>query len=270
MVASIGEVDDRNVAAAHDLLAALPLDLALATHDPERAQALVLAMLLDRDARRRQEQVRLLPSDDAALVHEVHAAYQSIAHSDREQRLSLLELAMPALRRLDFARRRSMRELARQLAMADGQLTPFEFALLRSVERHVRLDGELPRRPSGRPDALVQHGASAALVLSVLARTGSRGDEAAAQNAFARGRAALALAEPLQLLPPDRCRIEALEIAVDALAAVSPLGKRNLVQACAEAAGADGVLDADEASLLRALAELWDCPMPLVGNAQPA
>ena len=54
-----------------------------------------------------------------------------------------------------------------------------------------------------------------------------------------------------------------LERAVHELALVSPLGKRNLLAACAEAAGADGTLAPDEVDLLRALAETWDCPMPL-------
>jgi hypothetical protein len=69
------------------------------------------------------------------------------------------------------------------------------------------------------------------------------------------------------LLPQGRCGVPALETAVHALARVSPLGLRNLLTACAAAASTDGVLDADEADLLRALATLWDCPIPLVAAA---
>ncbi|MCA8964681.1 MAG: TerB family tellurite resistance protein, partial [Planctomycetes bacterium] len=68
----------------------------------------------------------------------------------------------------------------------------------------------------------------------------------------------------IELLPRQRSLITDLDAAVTALHRVSPLGKRNLLLACAEVAGADGSLDVDEADLLRALAELWDCPIPLV------
>ena len=263
LVASIGAPTAGNVAAAHDLLAALPLDLAAATHEPARAHALVLALLLDRTPARRDAQLSLLPATDATLQYEVCASFQAVARLERRQRLPLLELAMPALRALPAVSKQALRQQARALAVADGDLSPFEFALLRTLERHVRLPGEQPPRPPARPRALVQHAAASTVLLSVLAHAGAHGDAAAAERAFARGRAELALPTTPGLLPAAQCSGIALEEAVTDLAEVSPLGKRNLLTACAEAAAADGVLEPDEVDLVRALAELWDCPVPL-------
>jgi len=67
----------------------------------------------------------------------------------------------------------------------------------------------------------------------------------------------------LQLRPATACTTTALDAAMDALADVSPLGKRNLLAACAVAAASDGVLSSDETDLLRALAAIWDLPVPL-------
>jgi Zn-dependent protease with chaperone function len=264
LTGAIGAPQERHVAAAKALLASLPLDLAAATHEPFRAKALVAASVLDRDPTRRQQQLDGLLYDgiDAGFVHEVRATFQAIARLERDTRLPLVELAVPALRRLSDAERAGLRPLLRRLALADGELSPFEFALLRTIERCVRRDGELPARP-GRPTALVDHANALAVVLSVLAHTGARGDAARAERAFARGTRALAVPTGLALLPRDRCAVRDLEPAVESLATVSPLGKRNLVAACAEAAADDGVLDADEADLLRALATLWDVPVPL-------
>jgi hypothetical protein len=122
-------------------------------------------------------------------------------------------------------------------------------------------------QPSGRVRALASQGSETAIVLSVLARVGANDVEAAAAAAFARGVRALATGSDLRLLPAAQCSMTALEGSLDALEKVSPLGKRNLLTACAEAAGADGVVTRGEADLLRALAQIWGCPIPLVAGS---
>jgi len=267
LVAAAGDPRPEHVMAAKALLGALPLDLATAVHEPAAASALVVALLLDRDPRARAAQLALLPRGDVAFAHAVQEKVHLAGGTDRALRLPLVELAVPALRALPAAARRSLRDLLRALAAADGAVSPFEWALLRTIERHVRLDGEAPHRPSGRPAALLAHADEAAVVLSALAHAGARGDGTRAAQAFASGHRAAGLPAHVTLLPPDRCGVPALETAVHTLARVSPLGLRNLLTACAAAASTDGVLDADEADLLRALATLWDCPIPLVTAA---
>jgi Zn-dependent protease with chaperone function len=266
LVAAAGDPQAADVAAARALLHQLPLEVAVAARDPQRAGALVAALLLDRDPALRERQLAPLRSRDAAHAHDAAALYQLVVRLGAEVRLPLLELAMPALRALPGPARTTLRADARALALADGRLLPFEFALLRLLEHHVRLPGEAPRRPAGRPTPLVRHAAATAVVLSVLARAGAA-DDAAAAAAFARGRAHLGPAAALELLPPGRCDGTDLERAIDELARVSPLGKRNLLTACAEAAATDGTLAVAEADLLRAFAALWDCPLPLAAGA---
>jgi hypothetical protein len=226
----------------------------------------VLALLLDREPGLRNVQFAAMAEVDGALQHELRVLFQIVARLPRAVRLPLLGLAAPTLRGLPDAARAQLRRTARAVALADATLSPFEFALLRTLERHVRLDAERPPRSPGRPVALATLPQPTAIVLSVLARVGAHGDEAAAAAAFAQGSRDLAAAPALHLLPAAACSLAALEPALQALASVSPLGKRNLLTACARAAGADGVLQPDEADLLRALAENWDCPIPLVAT----
>jgi Zn-dependent protease with chaperone function/uncharacterized tellurite resistance protein B-like protein len=268
LVRAVGAPQAANVQTARELLDALPLDLAAATHEPARAHALVCALLLDRDPARREAQLRPLASLPA-VVHEIRVAFQAVARLDRALRLPLVELAVPALRALPGDTRTRLRSTMRALADADGEVSPFEWALQRIVERHVRVDGEPPPRPPARPTALLDHRDAVATVLSVLARSGANGDEPRAAAAFARGAAALGVPADLALAPPHRSGTADLAAAVDALARLSPLGKRNLLAGCAETALADGSVDADEADLLRALATLWDCPVPLGRHAAP-
>lgn len=266
LLASVGDPQPAHVTAARRLLDELPLDLAVAAREPQRAPALVLALLLDRDARQRDRQLQGL-GDQAALAYEVQAASRAILAIDRDQRLPLLELTLPALRQLPMAERRALRQRARALALADDVLSPFEFALLKTLERHLRIDDERPPRPRARPEPLVRYGREAAHVLSVIAHAGAPDDPARAAVAFARGRSALAMPADLEPLPPAQCSLQQLEASIAALAAVSPFGKRNLLQACAEVAADDGVLAADEVDLIRALGELWDCPVPLAATS---
>lgn len=262
LLGTIGDPQPQHVEAARRLLDALPLDLTVAAHEPARAPSLVYALLLDPDAEQRDAQLELLENASPQVRHDTQAIYLDVARLERALRLPLLELTMPALRSLPHDQRRHLRERARALALADDHLSPFEFALIKSLERHVRNHDEEIVRPRGRPQSLLQCKEEAALVLSVIAHAGAEGDRAKAESAFARGTQALSLAD-VRLVDSDRAKPAQLDHAIAALAKVSPFGKRNLITACAEVAADDGVLDPDEVDLVRALGELWDCPVPL-------
>lgn len=258
---SVGDPQPRHVAAARALLAELPLDLSVAAHEPQRAAALVYALLLDADPAERQRQLQLLDGTDGVLQHDAQAFYRDVAALPRTMRLPLMELAMPALRRLSREDRRALRRRARALALADDHLSPFEFALLKTLERHVPDVERSPRR-RGRPEAMMDHTDDAALVLSVIAHAGAGGDADEARAAFARGCAVLSM-PTADLVDAARATPQQLDHAIDGLERVSPFGKRNLIHACAEVAAHDGHLDPDEVDLIRALAELWECPVPI-------
>ncbi len=265
LLATVGDPQPRHVAAAHDLLESLPLDLTVAAHEPGRAPCLVYALLLDQDRTARDKQLHLLTNataDNPAIAHDTQACYREIEKLDRRLRLPLIELTMPALRSLANAERQKLRKIARDLAMADEHLSPFEFALIKSLERHVRTTGEQNVQPRGRPLSLQQCADHAALVLSVIAHAGGGGDDEKAEAAFARGKTALSLSN-VKMSSQQQAKPQHLDDAIARLARMSPFGKRNLITACAEVAAHDGYLDPDEIDLVRALSELWDCPVPL-------
>lgn len=269
LLQSIGDPKPEHVAAARELLKELPLDLVAAAHDPTRAGPLALAMLIEQDTKLRDEQLQAMPNRDGTELQRAQMFVSSLAELKSNAVLALLEMAMPALRSLEAADRERLRSNARALAMADKSISPFEFALLKTLEKHI--PGEVPSRlqPRGRPKALASHIPDAVVVLSVLARVGSNGDEAAATEAFAHGMEKLGIGATRQLLPANQSSVTALERSLDALETVSPFGKRNLLAACVAAASADDIVSPSEADLLRALAEIWDCPMP-IARAQAA
>src|SRR4030095_34890 len=142
--------------------------------------------LLDREPTRREKQFELLANAGVELVHEVRVQFQLVQQMERHQRLPLLELAIPALRLLPRTDREQLLRDARAPARADGTLSPCEWALLRCLERHVRVADQAPLRPQ-RPAALVQHGHEASVVLSALARRRARGGDTPAAAGICGG-----------------------------------------------------------------------------------
>ena len=249
-VASVGAPQQEHLTAAQQLLRDLPLEVLSATREPKRASALVLALLLDGDPERRRSQLDELVRTDAALGHDTAGLAQALRGTADAARLPLLDLAVPALRQLPATDRQALERSARQLALADGQLQPFEFALLQVLARHL-LVRESPPQRSTRVTSLVAHAESVRLLVGFLAHAGNPDDTAAAA-AFAA--AQRHLGAPALGTPPERGATApaALAAAVTDLGTVSPLGKRNLLAACAVAAGHDGQIAAAEVDLLRA------------------
>lgn len=64
------------------------------------------------------------------------------------------------------------------------------------------------------------------------------------------------------LLPRKESGLEQLDTALDRLALAAPQIKKNLIEACVQVAGADGLIQEREAELLRAIADTLDCPIP--------
>ncbi|MGH7990607.1 MAG: M48 family metallopeptidase, partial [Limisphaerales bacterium] len=101
------------------------------------------------------------------------------------------------------------------------------------------------------------------VLLSALANAGSD-DAAEIQKAFDAGAPYLRAPDnsDLNLLPKENCGIKEIDAALNRLALAVPTIKKNLIEACAHAVGADGVIQESEAELLRAIADTLDCPIP--------
>ncbi len=253
----VGTTGAQFVARSRELMASLPLDVVAAAREPARVQALACALLLQSND---PAQTALLDRADPNLAFEARRLAGSMRGCDHDARLPLLELAMPALRTLDAAQREQLHARLDQLALADGALSTFEFALLHTVRRHLPRAATTvtPRRAIPLSAAMTE----VELVLSTLAWAGCGGDADAAALAFGTGLAPLAGLPPIRLRPRAECRFDAIERATTRLEQLSPMGKKLLLGACAEVAAADGHIASNEGELLRAFAESWDCPLP--------
>jgi len=274
LVAGVGCITPQHVDRARSLIDAAPARLRDAARSSAEAPALVCALLAEPagGAGARQEAIvaRRSGAQAAALVREFRPLLAALA---ADVRLTLAQLALPALRSLAAPARDGFAAACRELIAADDRLSYFEFAIQKVVLRHLAVAAD----PAAAAVQLYSFNAvrgEIAVVLSALAWAGAmRGaaqgdgsvsaDPKAAGAAFRSGAGQLKLIEDaLALLDPGECEFDSLDAALDRLATASFPIRQRLLLACAHTASDDGRISGEEAELLRAFADSLGCPMP--------
>jgi Zn-dependent protease with chaperone function len=263
---SIGAPTPRHVKWASDYLSAIPPAISQAARDPFAARALVFAVLLSDEPDVRNKQIQLLgPAADAPTVQATVKLLGPVAQIGSQGRRVLVDLALPALGQLSGPQCEQFGRAVNALIDADGRVTVFEYMLTRILAKNVTA-----RKPPSRPQ--VAYYAIKPLVpyiqtlLSALADADGK-DEAAIRAAFDAGVGPLQLDDSLSLTSSPG--IAAIDAALDRLSLASPAIKRCIVEGCAACVAADGIVQTEEAELLRAVTTALDCPLPpiLAGNA---
>jgi Zn-dependent protease with chaperone function len=259
-VASVGALGDRHIAYAQSLLAQIPQRLRDSIREPWVARAVVLALLLDSKPEIRTAQLSaLLAIGDANLAEEVSRVAGALRMCPVEARLPVLDLALPALRRLSSAQCDGFRAAVERLIRADSRIGLFEYTLQRVLLRHLAAHFD-PRRPPKGPQIEVREASS--LLLSMLAHAGTT-DPAEVARAFEAARAELSPGrfQPT-LLPRGDCSLHALDRALDRLVETAPRLRGEILGACVAAVATDGKVTIAEGEMLRAISDSLDCPMP--------
>jgi Zn-dependent protease with chaperone function len=262
IVADIGALTESHFRHAQLLLESIPARLRESTRDPATAQVLVYGLLLNGDkAARDQQQAVVAKHAGPAAAIALAAQRSALSVLDPAARLPLLQLSVPALRTLDVAGLDSFVTTLDELVHADGQVTPFEFALQKMLLHQLQL--------AKKPAQTVQFDSFAAVrtefgvVLSALAHLSAK-DSA---TAFASGAAQIpVIRDELTLLAPAACGLEQVNAALDKLAVSSLPIKQRLLVAAGHVIASDGTVTVAEGELYRAIAATLDCPMPALGQ----
>lgn len=253
-VASVGAPTVAHLQEARSTLQRLDERLQRAAHDSEGAQALVYGLLLDNDPDLRARQLEAIKQRlNLSLALQLDLLEESLLRLDPGQRLPLLDLAMPALKQLDAKAFLALRDNMALLIKLDGQVKLLEWTLLRIIERNLR-----PGSGKIGNVALADLADACATLLTFLARVGET-SELQTEQAFADAWNGLPFApRPL----PAAATLRDLEAALKQLEQLRPLQKPQLLKALARCVEHDGLITAGEAELMRAVADILDCPMP--------
>jgi Zn-dependent protease with chaperone function len=260
---SVGAPSSAHLDFAVTLLASLPASLTNATRDSLSAAALVYALLLSPEEKvRKRQQIFLEQELDPTVLRELRRLEAEARALKPAFRLPLVEMTLPALRRLSPGQYATFLKVNQALIESDQELDLFEYALQKMVARHL----EPNFNPRGK--SIVQYYSQRPLwpdfgvLLSALARAGND-DPEAVQRAFQAGVRQLGeAASHVQLKPEEACRLSSIDSALDRISQAVPKIKRDILTASIQTVSADGVIRPAEGELLRAVADSLDCPVP--------
>lgn len=257
-LATASEPDSQRGAA---VLEAIPAPLRDAAHDPERARAILLALLYARAnaaAAAKQDATiagTLTPNERVVLIE----AARQIDAMPPWARLPLGDIALASMRRHDPAQVDALLRAIDEFIDADGEVSVYEYALRIVIRRNLR--------PPGRPGVLAKTcdalAKEIATLLSAIAHAGSS-SPVAVQHAFDAGAAALGeMQTRVTLQNSDQVTSQKIITALQHLDLSVPLVKQSVLTAMAHTAAADGQIEPAEQDMLRAVASALNCPAPV-------
>jgi len=172
-------------------------------------------------------------------------------------RFPILEIAMPALRKLDPEERVALLDNMQRLVTADNRVSLFELALTTFLNRHLGAGAEqaVPvKYRSYKPVLPVIR-----KLLSLFARAGSK-DAEEADKLYLEAMAGFS--DSKRESRANKVSMRELKEALNSLNRLSPLLKPAIIDACGHCVTHDGKVDTREYELMRLVADQLDCPMP--------
>ena len=260
-IAHIGSPRPEQIVFARSLHATLSETWRHAVHQAPMAQAMVFGLLLAQDeVLRGTELLALAELTDPQTVDLSLRFHSEASNLASAEKIALIDLMMPTLRSLSVAEYDRFRRAVDVLMRSDHRIDLFEYTLSRMIQRHLARYFEGAGPTAVRFRSLKQLLPDARVLLSTLARAGSR-SEPDAIRAFRHGAQALHLGEA-SIMPVESCGLSAVDDALHRYDAATPALKRSLMFACAATVMADDEVSDREAELIRAIGDGLDCPVP--------
>ena len=230
-----------------------------ATHPLGAAAIVVLASDLSAAASAAAAEFEVTP----ALLAEAQRLAPHYARMAPAARLTLIQLACGPLRQLGATQAAMLLRISNAAMLADQQLTPFEVTLREVLHEHLgaAVDGVAARRMQFVAyRAVTTH---IEVLLSAMAHLGGTG--VAAGSAFRDAVKGLPAEVEAAVALRGRSVLEdeALTVAIRQLARASTAIRQGVLEALAAAAVSDGTIGPEEADLVRAIAIIFQLPLPL-------
>ncbi len=269
MAQRIGRPQAEHLSHAGQVVAGMPQPLLDAAREPFVAQAVIYALLLSRDDEAtRTRQLQLLQGQiEPPLYKEAQQLAATAQSLPVAARLSLVDLALPALKKSSPKQYGQLRQVVEALVHADGKVDLYEYCLRTVLLSYLDVHFGLKRAPAIRYRTVGAVAGPAAVVLSALAYVGQKRPEDV-QRAFQAG--AQDLLGQAVMVPPQQCTLRTFDAALAVLAQVSPNVKREIITAVTACIAAAGKVTPEESELLRAIAAVLGCPVPPVAAAASA
>jgi len=267
LIDQIGNPDFSRILMAAALTAAIPEEISNAAHSNQWATEVLFYCLMDKDTEIRESQLlavaQNMGSDSEARVRGLLGAAPDLA---REQRLPLLEIAIPELKRRPPDHIAKVLTTVNQLSLADGQTDVFEYLMSKIIAQHL-WESTNPQqvRLSGKK-SIKQLTGAALDVIAVLASHGHDSSEVARKSY--RAGSGLLGADGSAQMPDVADWAKVLDEALPELDQLNPADKEKLVRAMISTVMSDNKVAIAEMELLRVVCALIHVPLPMITGGE--
>jgi len=248
------------------LRAAIPEEIQEAARAQDSSLLLVAALAVAPDAPARDRQFAVLEQQLGGVrKDECRRLYDLLGQVDRRLRLTIVALALPALKRRPAEQIRYLLDLLGKLAALEVEPRLFDYVLIHVLAAYLRAQ---PTAAGPAPRAALTKTALRDAVRSLLATVAAFGnaDASAARAAYAAGLTAIGWPDagdaPSFESPSATRDLAKLDGALAALAGLRSEPKLKLLRGVLATIRADGKIELDEQELFRAIAATLDCPLP--------
>ncbi len=264
LIEQIGKPGWEQILLAAAVSASIPLNVRRAAQSVEWAAAALFYTLLDHDGELKEQQLLLVAQHMGSHAEsQVRSLVDAGGKPVADQRLPLLELAFPALKRHPADYISKVLACMQALVALDGRIDIFEYLLSRITVQHV-WESQSPSsvRLAGNK-SIVALKDPALRTLSILARHGNASGQEA-KTAFSAGTAVLGLdgAE----MPTVENWPTSLDQDLPLLDRLAPDEKQKLLAALVTTVMQDGRAVIEELELLRAVCDLLHVPLPMLSG----
>ena len=264
MVQNIGNIDQKLINQAHNLIDAIPQIIKDETSNSFGARAIIYSLIIAENSVSEENQFQILrDNSDLAVFDLANKLYPEIKKMDKEFRLTLIDLAIPSLRQLSLPQYQNFKKTVEILIKVDNEINLFEWSLMKILFNH--LDREFNKNYVNKNAVYklksVQN--EVGLFLSLMAQVGNE-DLKIAEEVFDSTMLEQNLSKTF-FISKDKISIQDLDKSIIKLEKLYPLEKEKLLKLCNICLLKNGV-SFSEIELLRAFSSILHCPMPLVSQ----
>jgi len=267
LVDQIGHPDFSRILMAATLAASIPEEISKAAHSNEWATEVLFYCLIDQEDDIREQQLLIIAqtmgSDSETRVRGLLNAAPDLA---REQRLPLLEITIPELKRRPPDYVSKVLATVKAASEADGKTDVFEYLMAGIITQHLWESVNPQRvRLAGRK-TLASVKDQALNLIAVLALHGHE-DTTGVERAYKAGTVALGMGAP-GTVPHIEDWSLVLDKALPALDQLKPADKETLVKSLIAVVMADNRIAVSEMELLRVVCALIHVPLPIITSGE--
>lgn len=256
LLSRAGTVNPAELASAVELHRRLPEAIKTALQTSTGAQSLLFALVARQNGLPSQELASFLRKRMPGLEREVMQLHSQLDGLSIRFALPLTELALPRLQVMSVVEQKELFARLQLFARLDKRISTFEFALLMLMRK------QLLSTAKARPVKLENCIDVVSLVLAIILHTGGMSGEKLERTHARLMRTVTS--RVLELPAVGSSRFSQLAREVQTLAGLPVNDRRLVLELAATAVLADAMVNLEEYELLRVVAALMDCPMPLL------